>query len=49
MSNFFSLTHAMLKAQYTAAVLMLALRNAHADEQQEFNFHISSSVNALFC
>lgn len=49
MSNFFSLTHAMLKAQYTAAVLMLALRNAHADEQQEFNFHISSSVNPLFC
>lgn len=49
MSNLFLLTHIMLKAQYTAVVLMLALRNAHADTQQEFNFHISSSVNPLFC
>lgn len=38
----------MLKAQYSAAVLMLALRNAHADAQQAFNFHISRSVNPLF-
>lgn len=30
----------MLQAQYAAVALMLALRNAHADAQQEFNFLI---------
>lgn len=49
MSNFFLLTHVMFKTQYTAADLILALRNVHVDAQQYFNFCISSSVNPVLC